>query len=770
MNNRWLSALVVSVLTHYSASAYADSFVISDIRIQGLQRITEGTVLNYLPVHVGDELPDSATTEVIKALFETGFFQDISLEREGDILVINLVERPTIGKITVSGNKDITADNLLTTLKTSGLSEGYVFDLSTLEQVRNELERLYFSHGKYGVKVETQVEEQDKNRVCITITIDEGQAAHIKAINIVGNQQFSTSTLLKNFTLSPTNITSWVLQADQYDKQKLSADLEALRTFYLDRGYLNFQIISTQVSITPDKQDIYITINIEEGCQFTLDAVSLAGDTILPVESLMPLVCVKEGEIFSRSKAADTVRLLQDRLGQEGYAFAKVNPVPDIHDADKTVSLSFYVEPGNKIYVRRVLFEGNTKTKDEVIRREFVQMESALFNMSSIEESRLKLNRTGYFTDVKSDIRPVPGTTDQIDVVFVIEEAQAGQLGGGVGYSDSDGLLFNANVTNRNFMGSGNSLDFSFNKSKAYTTYNLSYTNPYYTPEGISRGFNIFYSKTDEGKGTNITNYSTDAVGANISYGIPISRVDRLTYGYGVQSTHLGFNEATVPLQINNFINIHGPNSQEVNFAFGWSHNTLDRLIFPQNGLQQSFGITTSLPGARLQYYRLSYNHQWYKHLGGGFVLTSSALLGFGGGYGKTHALPFYKNFFAGGIRTIRGFQESSLGPKDSLGNPFGGNLLTTASIGVVIPNFLMPDLKSVRFAWFVDAGQVFSTIAKSNPEAPSAYPSGFRYSTGLSATWISPIAPMVFSIAVPLNRHPGDRVQYPAFTFGTVY
>ncbi|MFI4938670.1 MAG: outer membrane protein assembly factor BamA [Candidatus Berkiellales bacterium] len=772
MKNRWLATLTACLLTQYISSAHAlETFIVKKIRIEGLQRISQETVYNYLPLHEGDELSEAKTPALLKALFDTGFFQDIQLIQDGNELVVKVIERPTIGKITISGNKDITDENLLSTLKTAGLSEGYVFDRATLEQVRNELEKIYFSHGKYGVKVETEVESKEHNRVNVAIKITEGQAARIKSVNIVGNQKFPTQVLLKTFTLRPTCLFSWISQSDQYDKQKLSADLEALRTYYLDRGYLNFQIVSTQVTITPDKQDIYVTINVEEGDQFTLDGFTLAGDTILPHDQLLPLVTLKEGEIFSRSKVAEIVTTLQNRLGQEGYAFAKVNPVPEMEQEAKKVRLTFFFEPGNKVYVRRVSFEGNSKTKDGVLRREVIQMESAPVNTKSIEESRTRLNRTGYFSEVKSDLRAVPGTTDQVDIVFTVAEASAGQLGGGVGYSDADGLLFNANITNRNFMGSGNSLDFNFNKSKAYTTYNVGYNNPYYTPEGISRGFNVFYTETDLGHATKIANYTTDAYGGNVTYGVPMSPVDRLTFGYGYLSTALEVGNPK-PLEIIEFIQLHSARSQEANVSLGWSHNTLDRFIFPENGWSQSAVVTASVPGSHLQYFRMIASTLFYKSLGGGFIFNTGGTLGFGDGYGNTNQLPFYKNFFAGGMRTVRGYQENTLGPLDSLGQPFGGNFMATATAGIILPNFFAPDNKSIRIGLFVDGGQVYDLNhpeSYNNPNV-SRNPNGIRYSTGVSLTWMSPIAPLVFSIATPINKNNGDKTQVFGFNFGTSY
>lgn len=773
MNKYWY-ALLAGLLTQSVHQAYAfESFVVEDIKIQGLQRIAEGTVINYLPVNIGDVMTEGRSGEILKALFNTGFFQDIHLARDGNVLVIEVLERPTIGKITITGNKDITSENLKSTLKETGLAEGHVFDRSTLEMVRNELERMYFGHGKYSVKIDSVVTEQDKNRVNIEITIFEGQAARIKAIHIIGNKNFETSELLKEFSLAQSHCFSWVSRSDQYDKEKLSADLEKLRTFYLDRGYLNFQITSTQVTITPDKLDIYVTVNIQEGQPFKVGKISLAGNTILSEDELMKFVNLKQGEIFSRTKVAKIVEALTDRLGQEGYSNANVNPVPDVHEGEHVADITFYIEPGNRMQVRRILFEGNSKTKDEVLRRELIQMESAIVNTRLIEDSRTRLNRTGYFKEVKVDLKPVPGVSDEVDIVYTVEEASAGQLGGGVGYSDSDGIVFNANVSNRNFLGSGNSADFSFNHSKAYTTYNLSYNNPYYTIDGVSRGFSVYYSETDLSRATSVSDYTTDALGGNVNYSYPISPVDRISFGFGYQATKLSVGDAfNAPREIERFLTENGNNSNEVTVALGWSHNTFDRYLFPENGLRQGASLSFAVPASTLQYYRMTYDAQWYKSLFKGFIFTTSGLLGYGDGYGKTSALPFYRHFYAGGNSSVRGFDDNSLGPRDSHNNPFGGNLLVTGSAGLIIPNEWIGNVPSVRAQLFLDAGQVYDLQNRhyEHDSSLSRNPKGLRYSTGVSVTWVSPLAPLVFSYGVPLGPKDTDKVKKFSFTFGTVF
>lgn len=791
MNKYWNVVLAAALTQAVQQASAFESFVIQEIRVEGLQRITEGTVLNYLPVSEGEVLSETRTNEILKALFQTGFFQDIQLSREGNVLVIEVIERPTIGKITVTGNKDIPTESLITNLKETGLAEGHVFDRSTLELVRNELERLYFGHGKYSVKIDTVIKDQPNNRVDIELNIFEGQAARIKAIHILGNRDFSNKELLKSFTLAQSHCFSFVSRDDQYDKEKLSADLEKLRTFYLDRGYLNFQITSTQVTITPDKRDIYITVNVEEGAPYTLGKILVAGDVDIGKEQIYQLIDLRTGETFNRTKIADITESITDLLGQYGYANANVNPVPELDEAQNVADLTFYIEPGNRMSVRRILFEGNAKTRDEVLRREIIQMESAQVDTKKIEDSRTRLNRTGYFKEVKVDLKPVPGVSDQVDIVYTVEEASAGQLGGGVGFSDVDGLVFNANVSNRNFLGSGNSIDFSFNHSRAYTTYNFGYNNPYYTINGVSRGFSMFYSETDLSKSTSISSYTTDAVGANMSYSYPISPVDRVSFGYGVQSTNLTLaNQAHVenairdnysnlliattiaPVEIVNFIRDNGRRSNEVTLAVGWSRNTYDRYLFPENGTRHAASISFTAPGSTLQYYRLTYDFTYYKKLYKDFIFNATTLVGYGDGYGKTKELPFYRHFFAGGTNTVRGFDENSLGPRDTQNQPFGGNLLVAGSTGIILPNSWFGDIQSVRTQLFVDIGQVYDLSSKKNllDGVTSRNPNGLRYSAGVSLTWMSPIAPLVFSYAIPLNKRDTDKVKEFSFTFGTVF
>ena len=769
MKTIWKTLLLTGYLASTGSFAF-DSFTVQSIKIKGLDRINESTVLNYIPLQTGQHIDNSETAHIIRSLFNTGFFDDISLWRENNSLIIEVKERPAIGRITVTGNKEVKTDNLMNTLKDAGLAEGRTFDKATLERVRNELERVYFSHGKYAVNIKTEVKDEPRNRVSISIDINENQVAKIKEINIIGNHVFQSKTLHKQFSLSATQWLSWFTKNDRYAKQKLNADLETLRTFYLDRGYLNFQIISTQVSISPDKQDIYITINVDEGKPYTVSDFNVAGELILSREEIEKFITLEKGETFSRAKIGQIIKNLTDYFGDKSYAFANVNPVPELNEKDKTVKVTFFIEPGSAIYVHRILFEGNVKTRDEVLRREMLQLESAPISTTKLEESRTQLNRTGYFNDVKVETRPVPGAPDQVDVIYTVDEATAGQLSGGVGYSNVDGLLFNASLSNRNFLGSGNSLDFNFNQSKAFKTYNLSYNEPYYTLDGISRGFNVFYSKTSLSKTTNVSNYSTDVYGGNLNYGIPINQTDRFSFGLGVQDTHLKV-ASDSSLEIANFVQREGTQYQEGTLALGWTRNTLDRYIFPEKGHRHSFNVSMTVPGSDLQYFKLTETSQWYFPLTKGFIGTVSLNLGYGDGYGKTKTLPFFHNFYAGGARLLRGFEENSVGPRDSKDNSIGGNFLVAGSVGVVLPNFIAPESRAIRLSVFLDAGQVYDVDNHSYLSKESISNSnGLRYSTGVSVTWMSPLAPLVLSAAIPLEKRGTDKRQVIAFTLGTFY
>ena len=755
-----------------SQSLAYDAFVVRSIDIQGLQRISEETVYNYLPFQLGDELDESQSNDIIKVLYKTGFFQDIQLSRDGDALVITLAERPVIGEITIQGNKDIKTDDILESLKEVGLAQGRTFDRSLMERMTNELERVYFSHGKYGVKINLTTESQPRQRVKVRIDIDEGEVARIRDINIIGNELFSDDTLLSEFTLSKKNWSSWITKSNQYARQRLESDLETVRSFYLDRGYLSFDILSTQVAMTPDKKGIYITVNISEGEHFTVGDIRVLGQTIIPSDEVEKLIKAKKGQSFSRKVIGDSITAIVERLGEEGYAFPEVDPQPIVDEDNHTVSFDFTISPGERYYVNQIHFSGNHQTQESAIRKEMVQLEGAVLSTIKVDESKERLDRTGFFQDVTVNTRPVGH--DKVDLDWEVEEASSGHISGGVGFSSAEGLLFNASVSNRNFMGSGRSVDLEFNRSSSYTTYSMGYNNPYYTLDGISRGFNFYYSETDFSETTDISEYVTDAYGFGVNYGIPLTQHARASAGIGLRNTEIKAGNL-LPSQIDHFLRENGNNALEYDISLGWTYSTLNRYIFPTAGVRQRLSGAVTMPGSELQYYKFSYSGQAYKRLSNLMVLHSNSNAGFGAGYGSTSRLPFYQHFFAGGTRSIRGYEESSLGPKDSLGNPFGGNLMFSTSAQLSFTRLWGEEnWKSVRPSLFVDAGQAW-TIGTRIKDAAGAVisernPAGVRLSTGVAVTWVSPMGPLEFSLARPLNEKSGDQHRTFGFSVGTLF
>lgn len=739
-----------------------EPFVVKDIRVEGLQRIAAGTVFTYLPIKVGDAVDDVRSAEAIRALFKTGFFKDVRLERDGDVLVVSVIERPAIGSIKISGNKEIETEQLTAALKQQGLSEGLVFDRSLLDKVVQELNRQYFSRGKYAVKINTTVTPLERNRVGISIDISEGRAARIHEINVVGNKTFEDEDLLDEFQLSTPTLLSFYTGSDQYSKQKLSADLETLRSFYLDRGYINFNIDSTQVSITPDKKDIYITINVTEGEKFTVKDVKLAGDLVVPEQELSQLVTVQSGATFSRKDATETTTKLAERLGQDGYAFANINTIPDIDQENKQVSLTFFVDPGKRVYVRRINMVGNTKTRDEVLRRELRQLEGGWIDTEKVKRSRARLEKLGYFEEVNVETPAVPGATDQVDVNFTVVEKPSGNLLAGVGFSQSQGIIFNTSISQENFLGSGKRVNAAFNNSDVNTVYSFAYTNPYYTLDGVSRGFSLFSRTTDAGN-ANIANYTTDVLGGSVNYGIPINEFDSVKIGLGYENTDLK-TTTTTPQEYLTFLDANGREFDTLKLTAGWSHDTRNRLVFADTGRFQNLSAEAGLPGADLSYYKLSYRHLMLQPLFKDWTLSLNGEVGYGDSYGDTTELPFFENFLAGGSRSVRGFKDNTLGPRSvTTGRPLGGNLRLVANAEVFFPVPFVKNSKSVRLGTFFDVGNVYGT----NEDFDAGT---LRYSAGVSTVWLSPLGALTFSIAQPLNEKETDNVQQFQFTLGTTF
>ncbi|HHJ14039.1 MAG TPA: outer membrane protein assembly factor BamA [Gammaproteobacteria bacterium] len=752
-----LKPLVAGMLLASSAHAF-EPFKVSDIRVEGLQRISPGTVFNSLPVKVGDRFDEFESERAIRALFRSGYFKDIRLERDGNVLVVKVAERPAIADITIQGNDDIETEPLLDSLADIGLAEGQVFNRSLLEKVEQELERQYFSRGKYGVKIKTTVTPVERNRVAILIDISEGVVAKIKEINIVGNHAFEDEVLLDQFEQSTGGWLSFYTKDNQYSRQKLAADLETLRSWYQDRGYLKFNIDSTQVSITPDKKDIYITINITEGEQYHVSDVRLSGDMVVAPEKLFPAFRINAGDVFSRKKVTATSTAISDLLGNQGYAFANVNTIPDIDDEKRTVSLTFFVDPGKRVYVRRINFAGNTKTRDEVLRQEMRQMEGGWFSAAKVERSRTRLQRLGYFSSVNVETPAVPGTTDQVDVNYSVEEQPSGSISVGVGFSQTSGLLLNGSISQNNFLGTGRRVSASVNNSSVNKIFSFSYNNPYYTIDGVSRGFGAFYRSTNA-TNANIANYSTDTFGANVNYGFPVNEYD--FFSFDVKADSLSLDVSSFASQeIQDFIAEFGEDFKSLTLVGSFSHDTRNRRIFPSKGGVQRISVETKIPGSELEYYKINLRAQQYLPLTRLFVLSGKLQIGWGEGFGDFDTLPFFQNYFAGGVRSVRGYQDNTLGPRDSFNDPLGGSLRTVGNFELLFPPPFLTESTAVRLSLFYDVGNVFASVDDFAAE-------DLRMSVGIAAVWLSPVGPLSISLAQAFNDQANDETQAFQFNLG---
>lgn len=749
---------LVFLLVSQSVLAAFTPFVVKDIRVEGLQRISAGTVFNYLPLKTGERFDEQRSEQAIQALFKTGFFKDVRIEREGEVLVVIVRERPSIASIKISGNLDIETEDLLESLRKIGLSEGRVFDRSVLDKIEQELQRQYFSNGKYGVRITTTTTPLERNRIAIQLEISEGKVARINSINIIGNKIFTDKELLELFKLSTPTTLSFITGNDQYSKQKLAGDLETLRSHYLDQGYLNFKINSTQVSITPDKMHIYVTVNITEGEQFTVKELRLAGNLVVPADELEKLITFASGSIYSHKQVAATSARISDRLGDDGYAFANVNAAPEIDEVNKEVTLTFFIDPGKRAYVRRINMLGNLRTSDEVLRREARQMEGGWFSTKQVERTRARLEKLEYFSEVNVETPAVPGTSDQVDVNFTVVEQASGNFMASVGYSQTGGLLLSASVQQDNFMGSGKRVGFSINNSSVNSGYSVSYTNPYYTVDGISRGFTVSTRKTDASE-ANVSDYIVDVDEIGVHYGIPLSEYNRLNLSATYSATDLTLG-SLASAEINNFVAANGNKFDTLTVGAAWAHDTRNRGIFADRGVLNRLSAEIALPGGDLEYYKIRYEHKSYIPLTKKLTFLLKGKLGYGDGYGNTTGLPFYEHFYAGGVKSVRGFDDNSLGPRDSQGDPYGGNFSVSGGAEIIFPVPFVKDSKSVRVSAFVDIGNVYA-------DYDSFDANELRYSVGLSGVWLSPMGPLSLSLASPLNDKAGDETQTLQFSLG---
>lgn len=801
-----IAALILLASLAAQANAF-EPFTVKDIRVEGLQRIAAGTVFSYLPVEIGQTIDDAKAQAAIRALFKTGFFSDVQIERQGDILVVKVTERPSIASLTIHGNKDIKTDQLEKGLKDAGLSAGDTFDRRTLDEVKQELIRQYNNRGKYNVSIEPHVTNLDRNRVALDIEIREGKAAKIQEINIVGNHAYTDKQILDNWESGTPNWTSWYSNNDQYSREKLSGDLEKLSSFYLDRGYADFAIDSAQVTISPDKRGIYIAAAIKEGEIYTISDVHLLGDLILPEQSLRGLLRIRSGDTFDRHSIELSSDAITSVLANIGYAFAKVTPVPKIDKQHHTVDLSFYVEPGQRVYVRRINFKGNTRTEDEVLRREMRQWEGAWYSQAAIDRSKIRLQRLGYFKSVKINTVKVPGTTDQVDLNVSVEEESSGSLVFGVGYSQVSGVILSTSVSENNFLGTGDKVSASFEKSSFLKQYQVSYLNPYFTDSGISLGYNLSYLELNQEQ-ANIASYLSNDASFSTTMGIPISETDTVNVGLGYSKNKLQILPGFTPQAFIDQLNQIGHYTmREPRLYVSWGHDTLNKYFKPTAGGIQTFGAEIALPGATVEYYKLTASSRDYFQLPKGLVGLLSGTIGYGKTYGnggnldvpfadstgqiRNLTFPFFENFYAGGVRDVRGFQDNTLGPRicsgkitngaadptaiaDASGHcpagssffnpqPLGGSFKILGTAELRLPFFQGNDKAALSV--FTDVGNVFTNYQDFKA-------SDLRVSAGLSLQWQAPVGPIVINLAFPVRSKPEDKpfVEHLQFAFGTTF
>jgi outer membrane protein insertion porin family len=759
-----------------AGSQEGGAFTVSEIKIEGLERLPDGTLLNYLPIVVGDPVDDSQITYAISELYKTGFFANVKFYRDADALVIRVKERPSIADVQFDGNSDIDDEALKAALLNIGVTRGQIYNRSLLEKLTMELERVYFSQGKYGVKINTEVTDLDQNRVDINIEISEGQVALIKHINIVGNDVYDDDTLLGELESGVPSAWAILSSADEYSKPKLNGDLEMIRSYYLDRGYIKFNIESTQVSITPDKQDIYITVNVAEGDRYKISSSELTGELVVNRQTMQSQILTSQGMYFSRSLMTTSQKRLEHQMGRIGYAFSKVTITPVIDDVKKQVALTYHVVPGEKVYVRRINIYGNDSTQDQVYRREMRLMEGSILASDLLERSKTRIQRLPYIETVSVDTVAIPGTTNMVDLKVTVVEKLAGSFNIGAGYSQSQGLLFNVGLTQENLFGTGKRLALNINTDRANTVYSAAFTNPYYTIDGISRTLSVSFRDRNAEEEL-INNFQTNSGDINVSYGIPLSEFNTVSLGYGYSQINITPSSVNPSLDVTLFLAEHGGQQlyKSLTLNASFSHDTRNRTVFANAGVQHTIGMNMTIPGSELEYYKVTYLTNTYLGVTSATTLLLRSNLAYGDGYGDSSSLPFFERYYAGGIRTVRGFESNSLGPRDPVTNsPIGGNMRVTAGADYIFPiPFVEKPPGSVRLSVFLDIGNVY--LNNFNIFDADFGENGFqidqlRSSYGLSLVWISPIGPLRFSYANTINDVPGDDLRAFQFSIGSFF
>jgi outer membrane protein insertion porin family len=791
-DTRLCSALAVASLFLANTARGADPWVVRNFRVEGAQRISEGTIYNYLPINIGDTIDDQRQREAFRALFDTGFFQDMELRRDGDTLVIVVLERPTIEEFTFEGNKDIKDEDLEKSMTNVGLAAGKTFNRSILQEVTQVLTEEYYGRGKYGAKITPTVEELPDNRVRVSIDIVEGDRAKIRQINIVGNTQFEDNDIIGQFELSTGNFLSFIRNDDRYSKEALEGDLEKLRSFYMDRGFADFRVDDVQVAISPDKTDIFVTIGIVEGDRYTISDVRLAGEMVVPAEELRALILPQSGQIFSQQLLSFTEEAMKLRLGRDGYAFAEVRALPELDEESKEVALTFFVDPQNRVYVRRINFNGSENINDDVFRREMRQLEGGYLSNDLIERSKVRLQRLPYIESVEYETTPVPGSPDLVDIDFAIEEGLPGQFGGSLGYSESQGIILGGNFVHSNFMGTGNRVAMNLSGGEFYKVYAIDFTDPYRNMDGLSRQIAFQYQDITQYT-SETSDFSTETLTSGITWGLPISEVQVLRLGFAFQKVGLltslySSNQAREwvqnngeSYQVQGVPGAYGTDVNSLDLVAGWSFDSRNRVLFPDAGARVFANLQTTIPGSDVEYYVATLNFEKYFRVRGPWRFAINSEINYGDAFGDTTALPPFRNFFGGGPNSVRGFKESWLGPIDSLQNPNGGNLLFASQFELILPT-PAKIAGTTRMALFYDIGNVFHTGGVSFYDKlgdPLEYDFDYdrlKRSVGIAVEWLAPLGLLRFSYAMPLNaddptdRYYGDEVERFQFSIGNAF
>jgi outer membrane protein insertion porin family len=759
---RWPTAIrvaaAVAALFFAQLALAFQPFVVRDIRIEGAQRTEPGSIYSYLPVKVGETMTDEKAAAAVRALFASGFFRDVKLEVEGDVLVVFLEERPAIASVSITGTKEIDSETIKRAMRDQGLAEGRIFDRSVMERAEQELKRQYLGRGKYAASVTSTVTPLERNRVGIAMAVSEGETAKIKSISIVGNKVFSEKQILDEFKLSTPTWLSWYTKTDRYAREKLSGDLEALRSYYLNRGYLEFAIESTQVSISPNKEDVHLTVSINEGGIYRISGISFGGRLLGREDEFAKLISLKAGDTFSGQRLSDSTKRITERLGALGYAFANVNPVPTIDRDKREVKFEILVDPGRRVYVRRINVIGNARTRDEVIRRELRQFEDSWYDSERIRASRERIARLGYFMDVRIDSVPVPDAADQIDLNVAVVEQPTGMVSLGVGLSSYEKVILSAGLNQQNFLGTGKNLGVNVNTSKINRVISVSYTDPYFTQSGISRTFDL-YTRTFNAAQLSLGDYRWRANGIGMRFGVPYTEVDRVFFGLAFDNNQLRLGP-NAPQRYKDYVTDFGEDSSAILATAMWRRDSRDSAFAPTRGRLQTLGLDVTLPVLDMRYVRTTYNHQWFYPLSRDYTIALNGDFGMGRGFGG-QTYPLFKHFYAGGIGSVRGFYQASLGPRDPVDNvALGGETKLLGSAEFIFP---LPGTgldRSFRSFVFLDAGNVFSTNAISLGD--------LRYSTGIGLNWASPIGPLKLSLGFPIRTEARDRIQRIQFQIGT--